>query len=76
AGKMKKIFHVTIPAIVPTIVTMLILKLGGIIKVGYEAILLLSSFLPSSHSFASRQSGQIQRSGPPHCPENTCHGTL
>ena len=50
AGKMKKIFHVTIPAIVPTIVTMLILKLGGIIKVGYEAILLL--YQPATYSAA------------------------
>ena len=41
AGKIKKILNITIPAITPTIVTMLILKLGGIIKVGYEAILLL-----------------------------------
>lgn len=50
AGKLKKIFHVTIPAIVPAIVTMLILKLGGIIKVGYEAILLL--YQPATYSAA------------------------
>lgn len=50
AGKMKKIFHVTLPGIAPTIVTMLILKLGGIIKVGYEAILLL--YQPTTYSTA------------------------
>ncbi len=50
AGKLKKIFHVTIPGITPTIVTMLILKLGGIIKVGYEAILLL--YQPATYSAA------------------------
>lgn len=50
AGKLKKIFHVTLPGIAPTIVTMLILKLGGIIKVGYEAILLL--YQPTTYSTA------------------------
>jgi len=41
AGKWKKIVHVTIPGIVPTIVTMFVLNIGKIVKVGYEAILLL-----------------------------------
>lgn len=50
AGKFKKILHVTIPAIIPTIVTMLILQLGGIIKVGYEAIMLL--YQPVTYSTA------------------------
>ncbi len=41
AGKWKQLIHVTIPCIVPTIVTMLILKLGGVLNVGYEKIILM-----------------------------------
>ena len=41
AGRFGKIFHVTIPGIVPTIVIMLILRVGSFISVGYEKILLL-----------------------------------
>ena len=41
AGKWKKIMHITIPGILPTIVTMFILNIGKMVKVGYEAILLL-----------------------------------
>ena len=41
AGKWKQLLNVTLPGILPTIVTMLILRLGSIINVGYEKILLL-----------------------------------
>lgn len=41
AGKWKQTLYVTIPGIVPTIVTMLILKVGQILGVGFEKILLL-----------------------------------
>lgn len=50
AGKLKKIIHVTIPGIIPTIVTMFVLNIGKIVKVGYEAILLL--YKPSTYSTA------------------------
>jgi putative aldouronate transport system permease protein len=50
AGKMAKILHVTIPGILPTIVTMFILNIGKMVKVGYEAILLL--YQPSTYSKA------------------------
>ncbi|MEG2020900.1 MAG: ABC transporter permease subunit [Oscillospiraceae bacterium] len=41
AGKWKKIINVTLPGITPTIVTMFVLNIGKIVKVGYESILLL-----------------------------------
>lgn len=50
AGKWKKICNITIPSILPTIVTMFILNIGKMVKVGYEAILLL--YQPSTYSKA------------------------
>lgn len=50
AGRWKKIQHITIPAILPTIVTMFVLNIGKMVKVGYEAILLL--YQPSTFSTA------------------------
>ena len=41
AGRLKQVIYVTIPSIVPTIVIMLILKMGKIFDVGYEKIMLL-----------------------------------
>mgnify|MGYP004604177025 CR=1 FL=1 len=41
AGKWKKILHVTIPGILPTVVTMFVMNIGKMVKVGYESILLL-----------------------------------
>lgn len=41
AGRFRQTLSVTIPCIMPTIVTMLILKIGNILNVGYEKIILL-----------------------------------
>jgi len=41
AGKWKQLLNVTLPGIAPTIVTMFILKIGNIMGVGYEKIILL-----------------------------------
>lgn len=41
ANKWKQICHITLPSILPTIVTMLILNMGSIFNVGHEKILLL-----------------------------------
>ena len=48
AGRWQKIKNITIPAILPTVVTMFVLNVGKIVKVGYEAILLL--YQPSTYS--------------------------
>lgn len=41
AGRFKQVIYVTIPSIMPTIIIMLILKMGKIFDVGYEKIMLL-----------------------------------
>jgi len=41
AGKWKQTLHVTIPGIAPTIITMLILRMGGLMGLGHEKTLLL-----------------------------------
>ena len=41
ANRWKQTWHITLPSILPTIVTMLILNIGSILNVGYEMILLL-----------------------------------
>ncbi len=38
AGKLKQIFHVTIPGILPTILTLLLIRIGHIMSVGFEQI--------------------------------------
>lgn len=41
AGRLQKVVHVTLPGIAPTIVIMLIMRIGQIMNVGYEKIILL-----------------------------------
>ena len=36
AGRWKQFLHVTLPGLMPTIVIMLLIQLGGILNVGYE----------------------------------------
>ena len=41
AGRWRKMFYITIPGILPTIVIVLILRLGNIMNVGFEKVILL-----------------------------------
>lgn len=41
AGRWKQTLHVTLPGILPTIVVMLILRMGNMLNVGFEKIILL-----------------------------------
>ena len=41
AGKIRQLFCVTLPSIAPTIVVLLIIKIGSIMNLGYEKIILL-----------------------------------
>lgn len=43
AGKFKQVFHITLPGILPTIMILLILRVGSLMSVGYEKIILLYS---------------------------------
>lgn len=40
-GKLRQIWHITLPGIVPTIITLLILSIGGLLNVATDKILLL-----------------------------------
>lgn len=61
AGKMRQLIHVTIPGILPTIIIMLIMKIGGLLSVGYEKIILL--YNPLIYSKADVISSYIYRMG-------------
>lgn len=41
AGKMKQTWHITFPSIMPTIIVLLILRMGSVLNVGFEKIILL-----------------------------------
>lgn len=41
AGRFKRIWYITIPSIMPTVVVLLILRLGNIASVGFEQVLLM-----------------------------------
>lgn len=43
AGKFKQIWHVTLPGIAPTIIITLILRVGRLMSLGYEKVLLLQN---------------------------------
>lgn len=61
AGRLKRIIHVTIPGIMPVIVTMLILRAGLLMSVGFDKILLL--YNPTIYSTADVISTHVQRLG-------------
>lgn len=61
AGRWKQIIHVTIPGIMPTIMIMLILRLGNIINVGFEKIILL--YNPVIYETADVISSFVYRKG-------------
>ncbi|GHU14998.1 hypothetical protein FACS1894163_00330 [Spirochaetia bacterium] len=41
AGRFKQIWHVTLPGIIPTIMTMLVLRIGSMLSLGFEKVFLL-----------------------------------
>lgn len=61
AGKWKQLIHVTMPAIMPTIIIMLILKMGSLMSLGYEKTILL--YNPSTYETADVISSYIYRVG-------------
>ncbi len=61
ANKLKRILQVTIPGIMPTIIIMFILKVGKMIDVGFEAIILL--YQPVTYETADVISTYVYRIG-------------
>lgn len=61
AGRWRQTIHVTIPGILPTIVILLILRLGQIMNVGYEKTILMYS--PATYETADIISSYLYRVG-------------
>mgnify|MGYP000989355311 FL=1 len=60
-GKLKKMKYVSIPGILPTVVVMLVLRTGSIMRIGFEKVLLLYS--PMTYSVADIISTFVYRAG-------------
>ena len=60
-GRFRKMINITLPSIMPTIIIMLILKLGGMLAVGYEKIILL--YNPLTYDTADVISSYVYRRG-------------
>lgn len=61
AGRLRQMWHVTLPGIIPTIIIMLILRCGAIMNVNFEKVLLLYS--PSTYATADVISTYVYRAG-------------
>lgn len=60
-GKLRQVMHVTIPGILPTIVIMLIMRVGNLMGVGYEKIILM--YNPSTYKTADVILSFVYRKG-------------
>lgn len=61
AGRLRQTISITLPGIAPTVITMLILRLGSVLSVGYEKIILL--YNPSTYITADVISSYNYRAG-------------
>lgn len=61
AGKWKQLIHITLPVIMPTIIIMFIMRLGSVLSVGFEKVLLL--YNPGIYETADVISTYVYRKG-------------
>jgi putative aldouronate transport system permease protein len=61
AGRLKQAIHVTIPALIPVISILLILKMGSLLEIGFEKIILL--YNPATYETADVISSFVYRMG-------------
>ena len=61
AGRIRRIIHINLPAIMPVIVVLLIMRVGNMMQVGYEKIILLYS--PATYETADVISSYVYRRG-------------
>lgn len=61
AGKWRQTWHITLPSISPTIIILFILRLGNILEVGYESIILM--YNPRIYETADVFSTYVYRRG-------------
>ncbi len=50
AGRFRRMWHITLPCIRPTIIVLLVMSIGGVLNVGMERQMLLSNPLVQDHS--------------------------
>ena len=60
-GRLRAIWYITLPSILPTIATMFILKSGSMFSIGYEKVLLL--YTPTTYKVADVFSTYVYRKG-------------
>ncbi|BFH59829.1 sugar ABC transporter permease [Paenibacillus azoreducens] len=60
-SRLKSLWHITIPSLMPTILVMFILKTGSMIRIGYEKVLLL--YTPTTYEVADVFSTYVYRKG-------------
>jgi len=61
SSRLRSIWHITLPGILPTVLVMFILKTGSMIRVGYEKVLLL--YTPTTYEVADVFSTFVYRKG-------------
>lgn len=61
AGRFRQLIHITLPGIMPTIIVLLILRLGSMMSIGYEKIILMYS--PATYETADVISTYVYRRG-------------
>ncbi len=61
ANRLQQVIHITLPGLMPTITILFILRMGNILNVGYEKILLL--YNPSTYEVADVLSTYTYRTG-------------
>jgi putative aldouronate transport system permease protein len=61
AGRFRQLLHITLPGILPTITILLILRLGAMMSVGYEKIILM--YNPQTYETADVISTFVYRKG-------------
>lgn len=61
AGRWRQLWHITLPGITTTIVVLFILRLGGLLSVGYESIILM--YNPTIYETADVISTYVYRRG-------------
>lgn len=50
ASRLKRVFYIDLPALLPTIITMLILRMGSVMSIGFEKVFLMQNSLNLSVS--------------------------
>lgn len=61
AGRFQQLIHITLPCLAPTIVIMFILRMGSLMNVGYEKVILM--YNPLTYSTADVISSYVYRMG-------------